>query len=405
MFFISEIWRRIWRNKGRSLLSICIAALLVSFVGIYMGNIKKNEITLQSLSDTIPVMAQITNRNGSRDIGLEINTNTLDKLLSEYIVDAIYTAQAGGNLDPNNRVEPIKMCDTIIVATNNVAGVPLIVGDGITYLEGWDDTYLGSDEALCTVSESYAARHAISIGDTISFPLYVIKYEKDGMTHKFIEVGEPSLMVIGTFRGDNEIEESRRMVVPVKWLRLYAEDNGIPFYYDSARATVKDPLNLNEFKSYMEEMNFGAIDVKASDRRSGDKLIVQDKIFIETASKILNNLKMFRLFQVPFVILIVILIILVSFLILRSYQKDMAIASSLGRQKIISGASYFLENMILYLLGCVIVLPILIHITGIGLGNMLLIYLLFLGCAGIGIWGAILLLLRFDTLALLTKID
>jgi len=176
------------------------------------------------------------------------------------------------------------------------------------------------------------------------------------MTHKFIEVGEPSLMVIGTFRGDNAIEESRRMVVPVKWLRLYAEDNGIPFYYDSARATVKDPLNLNEFKSYMEEMNFGAIDVKASDRRSGDKLIVQDKIFIETASKILNNLKMFRLFQVPFVILIVILIIL-------------------------------------------------IHITGIGIGSMLLIFLLFLGCAGIGIWGAILLLLRFDTLALLTKID
>lgn len=405
MFFISEIWRHIWRNKGRSLLSLGIAALLVSFVGIYMGNIRKNEITLQSLSDTIPVTAQITNRNGSRDIGLEINTNTLDKLLSEYITDPIYTAQAGGNLDPINRAEPIKVCDTVIIATNHVSGVPFIVDNGITFLEGWDETYLESDEALCTVSESYAARHDISIGDVISFPLYVLKYEKDGMSHKFVEVGQPSLTVIGTFRGENEIDESRRMVVPVNWLRLYVEDKGIPFYYDSARCTVKDPLNLNEFKSYMEEMNFGAVDLKASDRRSGDKLIVQDKIFIETASKIQDNLKMFKMFQVPFFILIVLLIILVSFLILRSYQKDMAIARSLGRQKILSGVSFFLENMILYLFGCIIVLPILIHITGIGISSMLSIYLLFLGCAGIGIWGALLLLLRFDTLALLTKID
>lgn len=405
MFYISEIWRRLWRNKGRSLLSVCIAALLVSFVGIYMGNIKKNEITLQSLSDTIPVTAQITNRNGSRNIGLEINTNTLDKLLSEYITDPIYTAQAGGNLDPINRVEPVKMCDTTIVATNHVSAVPFIAEAGITYLEGWDETYLGRDEALCTVSESYAARHDISIGDTISFPLYVIKYEKDGMAHKFVEVGQPSLTVIGTFQGKSEIADTQQMIVPVNWLRLYTEDKGIPFYYDSALATVKDPLNLNEFKSYMEEMNFGAVDLKASDRRSGDKLIVQDKIFIETASKIQDNLKMFQMFQVPFVILIVILIILVSFLILRSYQKDMAIASSLGRQKMISGVSYFLENMILYLFGCIIVLPILLHITGIGISSMLSIYLLFLGCAGIGIWGALLLLLRFDTLALLTKLD
>lgn len=405
MFFISEIWCRIWRNKERSLLSICIAALLVSFVGIYMGNIKKNEITLQSLSDTIPVAAQITNRNGSRDIGLEINTNTLDKLLSEYITDPIYTAQAGGNLDPINRVEPVKMCDTVIVATNHVSGVPFIAGDGITFLEGWDETYLGKDKALCMVGERYAARHDISIGDTISFPLYVIKYEKDGMSSKFVEVGQPSLTVIGTFRGENEIDESHRMVVPVNWLRLYVEDKDIPFYYDSARCTVKDPLNLNEFKSYMEEMNFGAVDLKASDRRSGDKLIVQDKIFIETASKIQDNLKMFKMFQVPFFILIVLLIILVSFLILRSYQKDMAIASSLGRQKVLSGVSFFLENLILYLLGCIIVLPVLISITGIGIISMLSIYLLFLGCACIGIWGALLLLLRFDTLALLTKID
>jgi hypothetical protein len=382
-----------------------IAALLVSFVGLYMGNIKKNEVTLKSLANTIPVTAQITNRNGSREIGLEITTNSLDALLSADITDPVYTAQAAGNLDPINRVEPVKICDTAIVGANSLLALPAVTSDGVTFGDGWDKTYLEGDKPLCVVSEAYAIRHDISIGDTLSFPMYIYKYNKDGLSFKFIEVGEPTLTVIGILQQENMSDATLQMLVPINWLRLLVEESGTNFYYDSARCTIKNPLNLNDFKAYMEETSFGEVNLEADDRRSGDKLLIQDKIFIETASKIQDNLNMFRWFQIPFFIIIVLLIILVSFLVLRSYQKNMAIASSLGRQKLLSGTSYLLENLLLYLTGCIFVLPMLVGVTGIGIVGMLPIFLLFLGCACIGIWVALVLLLCFDTLVLLTKID
>ena len=66
---------------------------------------------------------------------------------------------------------------------------------------------------------------------------------------------------------------------------------------------------------------------------------------------------------------------------------------------------YFCENILLMLLGGIIVLPMLIGVTGIGLWEIITIYMMFLICACIGIFIALYLLLRFDTLAMLTKID
>jgi hypothetical protein len=405
LFFLSEIRRHIWRNKGRSLLSVGIAALLVSFVGIYIGNIRKNEVALKSLADTITVTAQITNQNGSRLIGLEIMTNRLDALLSADITEPLYTAQAGGNLELINRVEFVKACDTTIIGANSLQALLSVSGEEIIFADGWDETYLEGKEPVCVVSESYAARHDISIGDTLSFPMYIYKFNKDGYTFNFIKVGEPSLTVIGTFQQGSDSSDTQNMIVPINWLRLFVEESGNTFYYDSARCTIKNPLYLNDFKAYMKEKHFGEAVPKADDRRSGDELIVQDRIFIETASKLQENIKTFRWFQIPFFLIIILLIQLVSFLILRSYRQEMAIASSLGHPKLSGAASYFLETMFLYLSGCILVLPMLMGVAGIGFANMMLIFLLFFICACIGIWVALLLLLRFDTIALLTKID
>lgn len=405
MFFISEIWRHIWRNKGRSLLSAGIAALLVSFVGLYLGNIQRNEATLKRLADTTKITAQVTNRNGSRQIGLEIPVKSLDALLSADIAEPAYTARAGGNLELINRVEPVKACDTIISGANSLLALPFLSSEEITFAQGRDETYLEGEEPLCIVSESYAARHDVSIGDTLSFPMYIYKYNRDGASFQFIGIGAPELTVIGIFSKKGKGDDTEEMIVPVNWLRLTVEESGNAFYYDSARCTVKNPLKLNEFKAYMNEKHFGEVLSKSEDGRSGDRLIVQDKIFVETASKLLENINTFRWFWIPFFITIISLIMLVSFLTLRSCRREMAIASSLGRPGLVSAASSFLETFLLYLGGCIFALPVLAGMAGVGISNMLPVCILFLGCACIGIWAALALLLRFDTLALLTKID
>ena len=221
-----------------------IAALLISFVGLYMGNIRKNEKTLKNLGDTIPVTAQITNRNGSRLIGLEIRTSRLDALLSPDITEAVYTAQAGGNLDPINQVEPVKACDTLILATNSLQGMPSVSREEITFADGWNETYLEGDEPVCVVSEIYAGRNDISIGDSLSFPMYTYKFNKDGYSFNYIKLGEASLTVIGIFQNGSGSLDTQNMIIPINWLRLFVEDSGNSFYYDSARCTINNPLNL-----------------------------------------------------------------------------------------------------------------------------------------------------------------
>ena len=96
---------------------------------------------------------------------------------------------------------------------------------------------------------------------------------------------------------------------------------------------------------------------------------------------------------------------LVVFLVLRSSRHELAIASSLGRPKVQSALARLLAVLALDLLGCIIALPIMVGAAGITLPTALLIGGLFLACGLVGSMVALALLLRFDTLTLLTKVD
>ena len=50
------------RIRGRSVLGLCIAALLAACMAFYVGTIGVNKAALQSLSDSVPVTVRITSR-------------------------------------------------------------------------------------------------------------------------------------------------------------------------------------------------------------------------------------------------------------------------------------------------------------------------------------------------------
>ena len=66
------------RSRGRSVLVLCIAALLAACMAFYVGNIGVNKAALQSLSDSVPVTVRITSRNGAKTAGLNIETKPFD---------------------------------------------------------------------------------------------------------------------------------------------------------------------------------------------------------------------------------------------------------------------------------------------------------------------------------------
>ena len=61
--------------------------------------------------------------------------------------------------------------------------------------------------------------------------------------------------------------------------------------------------------------------------------VVDDQLFIETAEKLEQNLKVLRWFLAPFFALVIVLVTLVTFLLLRSTRRDMAISLSLGGRR------------------------------------------------------------------------
>ena len=208
MFLVREIFRSFRRRKVQSLLLLGTGILLFSFLGIYWGNIRGNQKTIKALSHTMPVYVQIINRDGSQEIGLEITSGQMDALLQAGVKNPVYTAQAGGNIDPAGDQEPVKVCDTIITAANTMEALSVEEKD-ISFLESHGPDFLQTDQPWCLINEKYGAQHKISPGDEIELTLYGIKYDSQGLSSKFQKIGRARLLVIGTLQN-----EERDIVLP-----------------------------------------------------------------------------------------------------------------------------------------------------------------------------------------------
>lgn len=256
------------------------------------------------------------------------------------------------------------------------------------------------------VSQSYAAQYGLNSGDTLSMPFYVTRYNDDGFSLRYEHLGMQGVKIIGVYADSaSGSAVPCSMIVSVPWLQTVVKENNLRFYYSSFRCALRDPMKLNDFKDAMRGAGFAKPDPNALDERHGDTLVVDDQLFIETAEKLEQNLKVLRWFLAPFFALVIVLVTLVTFLLLRSTRRDMAISLSLGRPKILSGCACFFGTLIANVCGCAVAVPILLCTAGLALGQILTICGLYLASSCVGVLLALILLLRFDALELLTKID
>ena len=308
MFIWIEVLRDLWRNKGRSLLILSFGLFMLSSMVLYVGNIQNNEIMLRQLSETIPVTVQVVGENGNQQAGLEIDQTYVDALLSGGVRDPHYTIVAGGNIDAKNQGQPIKFCDTSIVGINKSDSLSPVIREQTDFMQGWGDSFFSDDSAACIINANYALRHQISLGDTIEFPLYIWEYEEDNVHFRFIEVGNVSLLVVGTYTAGADIagSDTGDVIVPIHWLQNYLSDSGIVYSYSSFQGTLADPLRLNDWKTQMKEVGFQEVDPESFREREGNALRVNDQLFIDTAEEIQENIRIYNGFQLPFFALLTI---------------------------------------------------------------------------------------------------
>ena len=386
------------RSRGRSVLVLCIAALLAACMAFYVGNIGVNKAALQSLSDSVPVTVRITSRNGAKTAGLNIEAKPFDHLTEAGVHDVWCTAVAAGAFSPEVRAQEMFLGgDTIVRAGNSLEALELSA-DNLHFADGQSAAFLSGDSAQCVIGEDYAERTGLHPGDTLSLEIYTVRQSMNGTIYQMI--GNVALEIIGTHSAPGGAD----VILPVNFLRTEAETAGVSFLYDSCSALVDDSTHLKDFKAEMQKY-FMDINPSAEDPNAGDALSVEDELFVKTASRLRQNIALFQSMLVPFFALIIGLVVLTTFLTMRSTRRDMAISLSLGRPKILSGCACFFGMLIANVCGCAVAVPILLCTAGLALGQILTICGLYLASSCVGVLLALILLLRFDALELLTKID
>ena len=386
------------RSRGRSVLVLCIAALLAACMAFYVGNIGVNKAALQSLSDSVPVTVRITSRNGAKTAGLNIEAKPFDHLTEAGVHDVRCTAVAAGASSPEVRAQEMFLGgDTIVRAGNSLEALELSA-DNLHFADGQSAAFLSGDSAKCVIGEDYAERTGLHPGDTLSLEIYTVRQSMNGTIYQMI--GDAALEIIGTHSAPGGAD----VILPVNFLRTEAETAGVSFLYDSCSALVDDSTHLKDFKAEMQKY-FMDINPSAEDPNAGDALSVEDELFVKTASRLRQNIALFQSMLVPFFALIIGLVVMTTFLTMRSTRRDMAIARSLGVSKWRCAAPNFISTVLLDMLGCAVILPILSAALHIPALSAHAIFGLFTLCAALGTAAALLCLLRFDTLTLLTQVD
>ena len=396
MFLWTEIKWQIFRNKGRSILLCLIAALLTGAMAFYVGNIQSAGAALETLGDKLPVTVKCMSADGAASSGLFLNAAHLDAFTADVRSQRCTAAGAGAYTETARKETPFLGGDLSIVAANSLEALNLTKE---TFSPDLSSDFLAGTDPLCALREDFAQLHKIEVGSELSFPLYL-----HFMGTEYREIApEARLTVEAIYPMSSGI--SGQMLLPIQWMREEAVRNGVVFFcYDSYSAVLADPLHLNEFKAKAREAGFAETNPDPADNYA-EALLFEDELFINSAVKLQENIAVYRRFLIPFFGLIIALTTFVIFLMLRSDRRSMAVSSSLGCSRLRNGSSRFCSVFLVNLAGCAAALPILLRMSGLSLSGCLLSCGAFLLCGCMGTALALVFLLRFDVLELLTKAD
>lgn len=404
MFIFTEVNYRLTRAPGRSVVLILAAVMLVASMGAYLGSLEAIQAALNNLAESIPVTARVVNRSGTRTTRLSVETEHFDALTSLDVHGLLCTAEAAGDFSGSAQdQEPFAGGDTYIVGANCPDALPAVDGDALTLLAGYTGSFLSGDEPVCGVSEAYLKQTGLRLGDTLSLPMYALTCSSMG--GHYDAMGQQSLKIVASYPY-NEVNGQRTpdVAVPVAWLRGAAEGAGAHFAYSSLSVVLRNPLRLTEFKKELPALGFKKVNI-AETIDGSDAISMEDELFIKTAEELRENLNTYRSFLLPFFALITAMVMLAVFLVLRGSRRDMAVASSLGEPRLRISFVHFCAAVLTQLLGGCIAMAPLVYKIGLSLWDSLGILLIYLLCASIGTVLALIQLLRFDTLMLLTKND
>ncbi len=410
MFLFKEAGYQLFRNRGRTALLCCISAVLCGCIAFYLGNVEANRQALNNLNESTPAVLHLTNMTMDSLDELNINTDRFDALELLGLRSVTATSREKGCLETPFDYQNPEPCDTEVRGLSSLTAAGMASEEHVTYAPGRDRSFLEGEEPLCLLSEEYAKEHGFSLGDTVSLQLCQVAYDIYRSPQiRPISKEKTSLQVAGIFSRDSRPEVFADLYLPVKWVRSYAQQAEADFYYSSMSCALSDSMSLNAIKDKLKDMGYyqpivmGIPTDRRPDLSAANTVFFEDQNFIRAAEKLGSAVRYYRFFLLPFLLVVVALVTLAIFLVLRSTRRDMAIACSLGRPKGKTALANLLAVLSAQLVGCALVLPAILLLTGLSLQTALSVCGAFLLCALLGDLIGLSVLLRFDAMSLLIQ--
>ena len=394
-------------------MAICTCMLIVVFLYLFFSGLKVNLAQLAALPEALPIEAQIRNLNGTLTSSMMIKESVIQALEdSVYVKDLSYTAElaavtaeiseeAAAELGQGNMTFP--SC----LGVNRVDALPGLPAEAFTFASDANSGMLGGAEPVCVMRKADLDVQGLSVGDNVRMTLFTITYPNDNAMNKLYWLGVYDVRIIGSFEVPVSETDTRtaQVIFPVKWLRKEQAKAGSLFFADSAHFRVANPLELNTFKTEMDEAGLMPIISEANGSQRGNALTVNDETFIKTAARLKENIALTQILT-PFVVVIVgFLGFVASYLLLQSRRPEIAIMRSLGVSRRSCFGMLLFESAVLELSGSlagVAASAFLVDMdASLGLGVAVPFFFVYI--AGTAV--ALAMLGRFSVMQVLTALD
>lgn len=334
-----------WRISVYLILSLFIAALLAAW-SLFVRTIDQKKQDIQDAYDTIPVYIILSNIAGTCTDGLEIPDYWVEYFISEsysyqgfeqdqaissyvenvQIKTTLYYKLNPSNAEPTGGTFPVNQ-KLIGITCMSAAGAGEALSSKVDFLPGYDESFLGTDEHVCIVSEKTAAM----MNEENSIHLAI---QASPVGDKALDL---SLNVIGVHHSNDDF-------IYCPWQLAVDCQIALEGHYtaDSLRARVRDNTELSEFCQILSR-HFCDVTPsgKAPEMHDSPVLthyayaaIIQDEELNCSLHDLNKSLRMLELIRTPLLIVVILLGACMGALFAHSQGRALKIARMLGTSTI-----------------------------------------------------------------------
>jgi len=339
----------------KSVLYFLICLISVMTLQIYMSGIDRTEKQLSQLSSATRINAVVTSLDGTKYNGLQIRESIIYGLeKSTHIKDLKVTLMLQAGIGEYSDERMGKHVVWGVVGANTFECLNESYQDDITWLPGYGPEFLTGDDIVCMVDKIFLNTCDVKLGDTIPLDLYYYKYGSRGEVY-FETLGLTDTLIIAT-TDRIAIENNPSIIIPFNAGRDLFIANDVQFNAASCSFYVKDPSQLNDFKTEMKSLLLAEVRPSADvsmmiASNTGAALVVNDATFVIAATRLEESLSLLRGFFPVLALVLAAIGYFIAYLMIQNRREEYALFRLLGLNMGLSISLYFFEIFVLTIAG------------------------------------------------------